>query len=181
MITQLILVIFSLVVFLSYNIAALKFFGIPKSLSETFYLWDRKIKKLGYCFTGMMFTMAMSLLPAWLDLGEVISAWSTHLQPLAFFTCAAIVFVGAAPAFRSCVLESKVHTIAAMIAAVCAITWCLAACWQIMYVPLLTAGVVAVIGWLTKSWKKASVYWLEMMAFAATFMTVIAELILQSV
>jgi hypothetical protein len=127
----------------------------------------------------MMFSMAFTLVPAWLELGEVISSWSPYLNPLAFFTCAAIAFVGAAPAFRSCVLESKVHTIAAMTAAVCAITWCLAACWQIMYVPLLTAGVVAVIGWLTKSWKKASVYWLEMMAFGATFVTVIVELILQ--
>jgi hypothetical protein len=48
-----------------------------------------------------------------------------------------------------------------------------------MYVPLLTAGLVAVIGLITKSWKRASVYWLEMMAFGATFVTVIVELILQ--
>ena len=47
-----------------------------------------------------------------------------------------------------------------------------------MYVPLLTAGIIAVIGAITKTWKKASVYWLEMMAFGATFVTVIVELIL---
>ena len=175
------LILISLLFFTAYNAVSLKQFGIPKSLSETFYLWNSKKSGLGYIFTGMMFTMAFTLVPAWLELGEVISSWSTFLNPLAFFACAAIAFVGAAPAFRSCVLESKVHTIAAMIAAVCAITWCLAVCWQIMYVPLLTAGLVAVIGWLTKSWKKASVYWLEMMAFGATFATVIVELILQSV
>jgi hypothetical protein len=162
-----------------YNAVSLKQFGIPKSLSETFYLWNSKKSGLGYIFTGMMFTMAFTLVPSWLELGEVISSWSAYLSPLIFFACAAIAFVGAAPAFRSCVLESKVHTIAAMTAAVCAITWCLTACWQIMYVPLLTAGVVAVIGWLTKSWKSATVYWLEMMAFGATFVTVIVELILQ--
>lgn len=181
MITQLILVIFSLVVFLSYNIAALKFFGIPKSLSETFYLWDRKIKKLGYCFTGMMFTMAMSLLPAWLDLGEVISAWSTHLQPLAFFTCAAIAFVGAAPAFRANKLEGTVHKVAAIVAAACSMIWCLVVCWNIMYTPLGVAGLIAAIGVITKTWKSATVYWLEMMAFGATFITVIVELIMQMI
>lgn len=172
------LIIISLLLFTMYNAVSLKQFGIPKSLSETFYLWNSKKSGLGYIFTGMMFSMAFTLVPAWMELGEVISSWSTYLSPLIFFTCAAIAFVGAAPAFRGCVLESKVHTIAAMIAAVCAITWCLAVCWQIMYVPLLTAGVVAVIGWLTKSWKKASVYWLEMMAFGATFVTVIVELLM---
>lgn len=175
---MLILILTSLFLFTAYNTLSLKQFGIPKSLSETFYIWNNKKKNLGYVFTGMMFYMAFALVPAWLELGEVISSWSTYLNPLAFFACAAIAFVGAAPAFRSCVLESKVHTIAAMTAAVCAITWCLAVCWQIMYVPLLTAGVVAVIGWLTKSWKRASIYWLEMMAFGATFVTVIVELLM---
>ena len=174
----LILALISLLLFTAYNAVSLKQFGIPKSLSETFYLWNSKKKNLGYVFTGMMFSMALTLVPAWLELGEVISSWSTYLNPLAFFACAAIAFVGAAPAFRSCPLESTVHTTAAMSAAVCAVTWCLVACWQIMYVPLLTAGVVAVIGLLTKSWKKASVYWLEMMAFGATFVTVIVELLM---
>lgn len=176
--TMLILILTSLFLFTAYNAVSIKQFGIPKSLSETFYLWNNKKKNLGYVFTGMMFSMALTLVPAWLELGEVISSWSAYLNPLAFFACAAIAFVGAAPAFRSCPLESKVHTTAAMTAAVCAVTWCLVTCWQIMYVPLLTAGVVAVIGWLTKSWKKASVYWLEIMAFVATFVTVIVELIL---
>lgn len=176
--TTLILVLISLFLFTAYNAVSIKQFGIPKSLSETFYLWNNKKSGLGYIFTGMMFSMSFTLVPAWLELGEVISSWSTYLNPLAFFTCAAIAFVGAAPAFRSCPLESKVHTIAAMTAAVCAVTWCLVTCWQIMYVPILTAGIVAGIGWLTKSWKSASVYWLEMMAFAATFVTVIVELIL---
>jgi hypothetical protein len=175
---ELILVLISLFLFAVYNAVSLKQFGIPKSLSETFYLWNSKKSGLGYIFTGMMFSMAFTLVPAWLELGEVISSWSTYLNPLVFFACAAIAFVGAAPAFRSCPLESKVHTTAAMTAAVCAVTWCLVTCWQIMYVPLLTAGVVAVIGWLTKSWKKASVYWLEMMAFGATFVTVIVELLM---
>lgn len=172
------LILISLLFFTVYNAVSLKQFGIPKSLSETFYLWNNKKKNLGYVFTGMMFSMAFALVPAWLELGEVISSWSAYLNPLVFFACAAIAFVGAAPAFRSCPLESKVHTIAAMTAAVCAVTWCLAACWQIMYVPLLAAGLVAVLGLITKSWKKASVYWLEMMAFGSTFTTIITQLLI---
>ena len=46
-----------------------------------------------------------------------------------------------------------------------------------MYVPIIAAGLVALGGVFTKTWKNASVYWLEMMAFGATFITVIVELL----
>ena len=172
------LVLISFLLFLAYNIGIVSKFGIPPSLSQSYYLLNGVKKNLGLLFTGMMWAMSFTLLPSWLELGEVISSWSSYLNPLVFFTGAAIGFVGAAPAFRSCPLESKVHTVAAMIAAVCAVTWCLAVCWEIMYVPLGVAGLIAAVGAITKTWKSASVYWLEMMAFEATFITVIVELIL---
>jgi hypothetical protein len=176
---MLILVIISLLVFLVYNIAVFYQFGVPSSLSDTYYLYEAKKKHLGLVFPEMMSTMAFTLLPAWLELGEVISSWSSYLNPLAFFTCAAILFVGGAPAFRSNKLEGTVHEVSAKVAAACAISWCLSVCWKIMYVPLGVAGLIAAIGAMTKTWKSASVYWLEMMAFGATFVTVIVELILQ--
>ena len=178
MMTLLIFVLISLSLFTSYNIASLHFFGVPSSLSNTYYLYETKKKHLGMVFPAMMASMAFTLLPAWLELGEVVSSWSAYLNPLAFFTCAAILFVGGAPAFRSNKLEGTVHEVAAKIAAACAVVWCLVVCWKIMYVPLGVAGLIAVIGAITKTWKSASVYWLEMMAFGATFITVIVELIL---
>ena len=80
-------------------------------------------------FPAMMGTMGFTLLPAWLELGEMISPWSTNLNVLAFFACAAICFVGAAPAFRSNKLEGTVHTAAAITAAVASLAWCLIVCW----------------------------------------------------
>ena len=174
----LILILISLFIFTVYNAVSLKQFRIPKSLSETFYLWNNKKKNLGYVFTGMMFSMALTLVPAWLELGEVISSWSAYLNPLAFFACAAIAFVGASPAFRANKLEGTVHKVAAIVAAACSMIWCLSVCWKIIYVPLGIAGLIAAVGAITKTWKSASVYWLEMMAFGATFITVIVELIL---
>lgn len=171
--TLLILVLISLAMFLAYNIAALSIFGVPSSLSNTYYLYEEKKKGLGFLFPAMMGSMGFTLLPAWLELGEVVSTWSANLNPLAFFTCAAICFVGAAPAFRANVLQGKVHTIAASIAAACAVLWCLVVCWKIMYIPIAAAGLIALIAWLTKTFKSGLVYWLEMMAFGATFATVI--------
>lgn len=173
------LVLISFLLFLAYNIGIVSKFGIPPSLSQSYYLLNGVKKNLGFLFTGMMLTMAFTLLPAWLELGEVISTWSSHLNPLVFFTCAAIAFVGAAPAFRANKLEGTVHEVAAKVAAACSMIWCLVVCWKIMYVPLGVAGLIAAVGAITKTWKSASVYWLEMMAFGATFITVIVELILQ--
>jgi hypothetical protein len=172
------LVLISFLLFLAYNIGIVSKFGIPPSLSQSYYLLNGVKKNLGFLFTGMMFTMAFTLVPAWLELGEVISSWSTYLNPLAFFTCAAIAFVGAAPAFRANKLEGTVHKVAAIVAAACSMLWCLVVCWKIMYVPLGVAGLIAVVGAITKTWKSASVYWLEMMAFGATFATVITQLLI---
>lgn len=170
-------VLISLAIFLSYNIAALSIFGIPSSLSNTYYLYEAKKKHLGLVFPAMMAIMAFTLLPAWVELGKVISSWSSYLNPLAFFTCAAILFVGGAPAFRSTKLEGTVHKVAATVAAACAVLWCLVVCWKIIYVPLGTAALVVLGGVFTNTWKIASVYWLEMMAFGASFITVIVELL----
>ena len=178
MTTLLILVLISLGVFLAYNAGALCVFGVPSSLSNTYYLYEQKKKHLGMVFPAMMGTMGFTLLPAWLELGEVISPWSTNLNVLAFFACAAICFVGAAPAFRSSKLEGTVHTAAAITAAVASLAWCLIVCWQIMYVPIITAGLIALAAWLSKTFKSGLTYWLEMMAFGATFVTVIVELLM---
>ena len=174
----LILVLVSLSIFIAYNISALCIFGVPSSLSNTFYLYNEKKKNLGMLFPAMMGTMGFTLLPAWLELGEVISPWSTNLNVMAFFACAAICFVGAAPAFRANKLEGTVHTVAAITAAAASLLWCLIVCWEIMYVPILAAGLVALTAWLTKTFKKGLTYWLEMMAFGATFATVIVELLI---
>ena len=175
---MLILVLISFLLFLAYNISIVSKFGIPPSLSQSYYLLNGVKKNLGFLFTEMMLTMAFTLLPVWLELGEVISSWSSYLNPLAFFTCAAIAFVGASPAFKANKLEGTVHKVAAIVAAACSMIWCLVTCWQIMYVPLGVAGLIAAVGAVTQTWKSASVYWLEMMAFGATFITVISEFLI---
>ena len=177
--TTLILILISLFLFTAYNAVALKRFGVPKSLSDTFYLWKSVKKNLGYIFTGMMSGMSLTLLPAWIEVGNQVSSWSPFLNFLVFFACGAIMFVGVAPAFRSSKMEGIVHELSAKIAAACALIWCFAACYQIWYVPLACIIAVLIAGLCTRTFKKCSVYWLEMMAFAATFITVIVELILQ--
>lgn len=172
------LILISLLLSTAYNTVALKRFGVPKSLSDTFYLWNSVKKNLGYIFTGMMGGMSFTLLPAWIEVGNQVSSWSSFLNFLVFFTCGAIMFVGVAPAFRSGRTEGLVHEISAKIAATCALIWCFVVCYQIWYIPLACIIAVLIAGLCTRTFKKCYVYWLEMMAFAATFVTVIVELLI---
>lgn len=172
----LISVVTAFVIFLAYNIALWIQFKIPSSLSESFYLYDKKRKNLGYIFTGMMFLTAFLLLPGWIEVSEASDICGVTLTFLAFFTCAAICFVGAAPAFRASEIESKVHSISAKVCAVAALLWDFIVCWKIMYVPIATMLLVLLVAWLTKTLKSGMIYWLEMCAFFGTFFTIAAQL-----
>lgn len=174
----LIIVCIAFALFVAYNIAILVQFGIPKSLSESFYLYESKKKNLGYLFTAFMFTMAFCLIPGWMEVSDGWSSWSHYLSFLAFFTASAICFVGAAPAFRASKLEGTIHEVSAKICAATALIWCFVVCWNIAYVPVIGALIPAIVGACTKTWKTSQVYWLEMMAFGATFATVITASIL---
>lgn len=176
--TNLILALVAIGIFIIYNAVAIHFFGIPKSLSETFYLYQNKKRNLGYIFTGMMFTVALTLMPAWIEITEVISTWSHYLTVLPFLGAGMIAFVGAAPAFRSCELESKVHTISATAAAVFSLLWCAVVCYKIAYIIPISAVIVWGTAFATKTQKKAQTYWWEMVAFLATFTTIVTECII---
>lgn len=171
-------VILAFTIFHTYNGIVVSRFGVPESLSDSFYLLNSAKKDLGYLFTAMMFTVAFTLLPGWIEISEHVSSWSTYLTPLAFFTCGSVCFVGAAPAFRNGGMEEKVHTYAAYVCAASALLWDFIVCWKIMYVPALVIGLVIGIGCLTKTFKSCLIYWLEMCAFYATFITIAVQLIL---
>ena len=178
MMCYLFLVVAAVVLFATYNGVAIGKFGIPSSLSETFYLYQGLQKGLGYVFTGMMMCMVFLLMPAWLSISEAIGGWEQYLTFLAFFAAGSIAFVGAAPAFRGCELESKVHCVSAKLAAAFSLSWCAVVCWRIAYIIPIALLVVWAVALITKTAKRCSTYWLEMCAFVATFATVITECIL---
>ena len=170
-----ILIALSLVIFVVYNAIMNIKFGLPKSLSATYYNLPTKFRLV---FTLFMWAIAFLLMPAWIEVSEHFGDWRTNLTFLSFFTCALICFVGAAPNFRAFEMESKVHTISATAAAVTALLWCFICCWNIMYVPIIAILIVLGVSFITKSLKECKVYWLEMMAFGATYASVFVSAML---
>ena len=64
------LVLIAFAIYLSYNFAALSLFGTPASLSNTYYLYKERQSWQRFLFPVMMCSMAMCLMPAWLEISE---------------------------------------------------------------------------------------------------------------
>ena len=159
-------IIFATIIYVAYNAISLALFGIPESLSNTYYLWKEHNGK-GYLFCLMMYAVVALMMPAWISMSE-----GSDFQFLAFLAPAAITFVGTAPRFKDTELENKVHSISAVIAAACSLAW-VALVTPYWWVILIWLCIVAALAVLTSSYKSCLVYWLEQVAFGATFTSAI--------
>ena len=155
-------IIIATIIYVAYNAVSLAYFGIPQSLSMTYYLWKRKAD-VGYLFCMMMYLVVACMMPVWIGMSE-----NSDFQFLAFIAPASIAFVATAPAFLSSDLENKVHSISAVIAALCSLLWVVLVT-PYWWVILAWLAAVALTAYFTKTIKAAYIYWLETVAFGATF------------
>ena len=85
-------------------------------------------------------------------------------QFLAFFACAALLFVATAPSYLE-KFEGRVHSISAILCAACAIAW------AAVVVPVALVGCALLI--VAAFDKKHRLLWLELSAFATAYIGVI--------
>ena len=165
----------AIIIFLVYNICVIKLFGVPKSLSESYYLWDKY--KIKFLFPLMMAIEVSLLMPCWIVLSE-----GTNFQFLAFIGAASLLFVAVAPAFRDIKLEGRVHEIFAVISAIASIAWIF--CVPPIIIGAIVIPIVSIILWLILrvlpgwSFKDDYVYYVEMIAFISTFISIVCYMAL---
>lgn len=153
--------------FLVYNIIILALFGVPKSLSTTYYLFKERNSNLKFLFPSMMILLAFFLLPVWLEISK-----DSTFQFTAFLSVVGVLFVGGAPAFRKSSMENAIHTFAAYFCAASAILWiCLVTTYW--YIIPIVFAVMAILAIITKTWKTCYTYWLELVAFISTFISIV--------
>lgn len=166
------LILISFAIFAAYLLGALLHIRqVPPSLSETFYLIGDAPKC--YLFTAALWAMMFTLLPVLLDMTPERWEW------LAFLALTGIGFVGAAPFFHNAT-EGKVHTAAAVMAAVFGLVWC-AVClhWWTIIIVSTTTAVAIIVAIKTSSWKSSKTFWLEMVAFASVYLSAMIAFRLQ--
>ena len=159
-------IIVATAIYVAYNAFSLAIFGVPESLSNTYYLYKEKWNK-GWLFCLMMYLVVALMMPAWITLSE-----GSNFQFLAFLAPASIAFVGTAPKFKDSQLESRVHTVSAIIAAACSLLWVALATpyWVAIPIYVVFEGAKA---FFSKTYKTCLVYWLEQIAFLSTFTSAI--------
>ena len=160
------LIIIAVCIYAVYNAVALAFFGVPESLSNTYYLYQDKCNK-GWLFCAMMYLVVAFMMPAWITMSE-----GSAFQFLSFLAPASLMFVGTAPRFKDSDMENKVHSVAAIVAAICSLLW-VGLVTPYWWTILVWLGIEAAFAVFTKTWKSGLVYWLETIAFGATFTSTI--------
>lgn len=128
-------------------------FGIPESLSETYY----SLGKRGWIFQALMLGIGGSLLPVWLSVAE------EPYQFLVFLSCASLCFVASAPCFKL-ELQGRVHYSAAIVCCISVFTWqILEELWDV------TLWFVWIGGMLTLINRSKWCWWLECAAIGSLF------------
>lgn len=176
--TALILSSIAISIFIAYNIILICMYGVPQSLSHTFYYLEEHGHS-GWWFTAMMWLVCCLLVGPWMNITLYISDWSHYFTFLPFLTCAALLFSSLAGNARDNETTKMVHLVGARIAAATAILWICIVCWKIMWVIPIWIIICGILAHSTKTAKFARDYWIEWVAFGSAFTTIIIEGVLQ--
>lgn len=159
------LIFASITIFLLYIGSIVFMFGIPWSISNTYYLLEEKRKRLGMLFTVFCYGAGGFLLPSWLNITP------ESYQYVCFLSVAGLLFVGTATQFNES-LTSTVHYSAAIICCVFSQIWCILMGFGLL--SLFSFAFFLCIAWFSK--KKNWMFWIEIAAIMATYVAIIMEL-----
>ena len=109
---------FAGLLFLAMLCVVINKYGVPDMVSTIYYL----LGKRGWVFQLVTMLFGAMMMVCLLDSG-------LGVQCLAFFACAGLMFVGAAPRFLE-ESDRRVHKTAAIVSAVASVGWCLTVDWQ---------------------------------------------------
>ena len=166
MITVKIFFFIGLALFVAYLWYVLKKYGVPKSLSQTYYLL--KPDKKSWMFQITLVVLAFLLISPWMELSP---DWCRFMGAI---SCGAIMFVGAAAKYLR-MEEKHIHTIAAGLAALASVCWSIFSYKWLWLSPVIcgAAGlVVSIFDWKSKT------FWFEMAAFLSAFVSLITAMFL---
>lgn len=139
-------------------------YGIPKSISDSFYLLERGYKdikwNMSYVFTIFCYVICFSILPVWLEHTPKI------LQFIPFIAASALAFVGTAPYFKT--INKKIHFVSAIICMIFALLWISIVTTKYWFIPIILLVPILL---LYKKIQENIVFYVEMWAFVSLFVS----------
>jgi hypothetical protein len=155
------LLIISFVAFNAYVAGIVLKYGIPESISASWYLLPPKMQ---FLFTVATWAYAFPLIPA-----------GIAYIGLSFFAGIAIMFVGAAPAYQGGGLEASVHKYGAISGVLLAIAVIIGLLIRFPHdatsytIILLSLTILSALTLTVKWLRKKVVFWIEVLVYYATF------------
>ena len=146
----------SMVIIFGYLAFVVAKFGIPKSISDTYYL----LGKQGWLFQLALAATSFCVVPSLID------ASSENTKFLAFLGCAGLLFVSAAPLFKM-ELEGKVHFTSAYI---CCGSLAL---WQVFNTSWLVPVVCLALVAIPMLKDKKYMWWMEIATIVSAYVSLI--------
>jgi hypothetical protein len=161
---QLIIWFISIGICMVYLMAVMAMFGVPESVSDSFYLLNRRRRGLGYLFTAWCWAVAGTVMPLVFVLSD--GQW---YQFLGLFAGGGLGFVGAAPLFKGS--ERTIHYVSTGVCATAAVAWMVCAgYWYIPAAWVLPYVLISVL------WRKLPLFWIETFLFLSMYATLLARL-----
>ena len=167
----------AIMLFILYNIIAILSFGIPESLTKTFYKYKERHDGLKFMYYTFIILMCILLTPCWLKLSN-----SIILQDFAVVNILTLLFAGASPIVFKCDIDDidskPIANLCIKLAAYCYsmffILWIVLATpfWWIILITLILVGSIAII---TKTLYTCYTFWIEITAFISTFIAILLE------
>lgn len=167
------LIIISFIIFLAYVSGMILYFGVPASISDTYYKLENRHKGAGWLFTAFCWGLAGTLLPAWIDMTP------ESYQFTCFLSAAGLMFVGAAPQFKLS-LTGSVHYGSAAVCVIFSQLWVGLTCWWVLipiWLAFILYTVVAMSKHVTGSLRgdfisTKPMLWCEVAAIGASYVTI---------
>jgi hypothetical protein len=175
---MILLYVFSLIVFSLYVFVLLVKFGIPKSISESSYLYGKNGK---YIFWAGLTLVVLPMLVYWLEI-----TIGQSYQALVFLSCASLCFTAITGRFRGDEgkMQANIHTYGTIICAILAQLWAWFSISWFWIVSIIAFAIAILLGFENKGAqldlktneitndKNSVVFFVEMALFIFTFIAI---------
>ncbi len=164
--------VFTILVFITYNTAVLKTFGIPKHLSGTYSL-------LGYCkrwlrllFPFFILLQFFLFIPVWWNMAKTISFEYPQSSSLVLVTAFMMLIIAFSGNYHCNRWLLYTHYIAAFIAGISAILWIF---WvsPFWFLPFCILTLSLTTAYISKTLYSCFLYWIELVCFCSLYIVVL--------
>jgi hypothetical protein len=142
--------------------------GVPISVSNTYYILEKKRKGLGWIFTLVMTIIAFTAIAPMLEVSE-----GKDFQFLGFLCAVGLAFVGVSPQTKLGGMEKTVHYVSAIISIVSAILYTILFENYGGLILLMLFGIGRIIIDIILNNHKNVLFWIEIVAFGLLYHTLL--------